>query len=292
MKRSRFDEFVSLRSNNNNNNNNNNSDTGSQSINNTKTLSWMSIVEEIKVVIIEIKSKIKLLNEVHKEHFYNIFDGNSTFTTIEYVSDDISRKIMQVKTKINLIDKIDSITNDENKLKKNIKQMLTKDIYACFEEFKQLQNSFVNDVEIMKKRTKNSLEEIVIDNYNDNNNNNNINSIDNAPMTNISLIDDGDKMMLIERNKELQIIEKNVRNLAELFNDVAILVDDQGIIIDRIDYNIETASTNTELGVKEITEAEVSTSTSRTRSCILLLIVLLIIMIILLIIKFTTKKSN
>ena len=61
---------------------------------------------------------------------------------------------------------------------------------------------------------------------------------------------------LRKRDNELNILLDSVNELAQLFKDMQTLVMEQGTILDRIDYNIDIASTNISKGKKNIIKAD------------------------------------
>ena len=56
--------------------------------------------------------------------------------------------------------------------------------------------------------------------------------------------------MLKKRDNELNQLLNSVNDLAGIFKDMQVLVMEQGSILDRIDYNIDIASTNITSGKK------------------------------------------
>ena len=89
------------------------------------------------------------------------------------------------------------------------------------------------------------------------------------------------------RSKEIEQLTKSINDLAVLFKDLSVLVVEQGTILDRIDYNIETAQTHTKqanVHLEKTLEVEKST---RARSCIVTLAVLILIFLVLLVIKWS-----
>ena len=92
-----------------------------------------------------------------------------------------------------------------------------------------------------------------------------------------------------QRTKEIIQIAKSVNELAQLFNELNILVVEQGSLLDRIDYNIEQTLESLQCASKEITKAEKYQKASRTALCIIVLIVLVFVCGFILIIRQTTK---
>jgi syntaxin 16 len=81
------------------------------------------------------------------------------------------------------------------------------------------------------------------------------------------------------RNEEIVNIAKSIEELAQIFRELAVLVIDQGTILDRIDYNMENAVAHAKEGVTQLASAEEHQKNSMSVKCIILLVVLIIIMV-------------
>lgn len=92
------------------------------------------------------------------------------------------------------------------------------------------------------------------------------------------------------RNAEIVKIAKSIEELAQIFRELAVLVIDQGTILDRIDYNMENAVEHAKEGMKQLEQAEDHQKSSMSVKCILVLVALIIIMVSILIWKHSGKK--
>ena len=61
---------------------------------------------------------------------------------------------------------------------------------------------------------------------------------------------------LDERDQEIMRIAKSINELGQIFKELAVLVIDQGTILDRIDYNMEQVEDKVEKGVEELEKAK------------------------------------
>ncbi len=96
--------------------------------------------------------------------------------------------------------------------------------------------------------------------------------------------------MVNQRDEEIVRIAKSIEELAAIFKELAVLVIDQGTILDRIDFNMESAVDNAKEGIKQLEKAEEHQKNSMSVKCILVLVVLIIIMVGVLIWKHSGKK--
>ena len=106
------------------------------------------------------------------------------------------------------------------------------------------------------------------------------NTFDNFLMT-----QDNDSI-LMRRDTQLGELLNSVTDLAEIFKDMQNLVMEQGSILDRIDYNIDIASTNITSGKNSILKANEYHKNNCFRNVIIVLLVCIFIEALLLIFKF------
>ena len=91
---------------------------------------------------------------------------------------------------------------------------------------------------------------------------------------------------LKSRDSDLNQLLQSMNNLTSTFNDLKNLVVEQGTILDRIDYNIDTAKDNTAKGKKHLMNAENLQKNSCFRNVMLVLVLVVFFEGILLIFKF------
>ena len=100
------------------------------------------------------------------------------------------------------------------------------------------------------------------------------------------LLTQDNNLKLMRRNTQLNDLLNSVNDLAELFKDMQSLVMEQGSILDRIDYNIDIASTNVTTGKNSIVKANEYHKNNCFRNVIIVLLVCIFIEALLLIFKF------
>ena len=84
------------------------------------------------------------------------------------------------------------------------------------------------------------------------------------------------------RDKQIRKIHRSIVELNEMTKDLAMLIVDQGTILDRIDYNIENASHETEAAVQELEVAANYQKKARAKLLVIVLLVAVLVTIIIL----------
>ncbi len=94
---------------------------------------------------------------------------------------------------------------------------------------------------------------------------------------------------IVRRDKELREILKSIVELQELFKEFSSMVIEQGTILDRIDYNIETASTLVKQGNENLITAEKYQKWGGITICLLVAFIALAVVIALVVLRLVFK---
>jgi len=98
--------------------------------------------------------------------------------------------------------------------------------------------------------------------------------------------------VIADREQGINHLNRSVQEVAEIFQDLALLVNEQGAQIDNIQTNIESAATSTEKGVRELARASRHQRRTRSRMCIIFACVLVVIILLVVVLKFGLHKLN
>ena len=198
---------------------------------------------------------------------------NQTIAKIVY---EITTQIQLCEKKIKEFakEKIDNKTDDIIKL--NMQQTLYKNISDFTRKFKLNQDIYNKKYKELAGE-EDPTYEINSSMREDNNDSN---------QTNNFLMTDNSYLALEKRDNELNQLLTSVSDLAEIFKDMQSLVMEQGSILDRIDYNIDIASTNVIVGKKSIVKANDYHKKNCFRNVIIILLICIFIEAFLLMFKF------
>ena len=184
----------------------------------------------------------------------------------------------------------ENIHSYENNVKEFVKQGIESNAHSVikvnmqqtlYKNFSDFTKKFKINQEIYKKKYKELVGEedptYELNASNKEENNNNFNNF---------LMTDNSDLVLQRRDNELNNLLNSVNDLAQIFKDMQTLVMEQGSILDRIDYNIDIASSNVTIGKKSISKANEYQKKNCFRNVIIVLLVCIFIESILLILKF------
>jgi len=206
------------------------------------------------------------------------------------IEQEIQKLIIQMMKKIKFCEgltKMEKIYKNkqsggkiEQKVKDNIKDFLASKIKNFSNEFRRNQQQYMKYLKEMgggdidNNDTLNHSFESLDDNEEDNLNNNFLMKQD----------DDFQEQMK-KRNEDINILANSINELSGIFKDLQNVVQEQGTILDRIDYNIDVSYENSQKGLKFLKKAEEHQSESCFRNVILILFVIIFIETLLIIFK-------
>ena len=168
----------------------------------------------------------------------------------------------------------------QEKIKYNIKMYLVSKIQNFTNEFRKNEQQYLQYLKEMG----------VISIDSNDTNDKDINNIDNEKK-NLSknflyTQEDDINTQIKKRDEDITILSKSIEELSGIFKDLQNVVQEQGTILDRIDYNINISYENTQKGLFSIKKAEEHQNESCFRNAILLLFVIIFIETIMIIYKF------
>ena len=188
-------------------------------------------------------------------------------------SQDILKEIINDKNEED--DEINLYEINNKQIKQNMKQNIINKLSEFTKKFKlnqELYNNKFQDLVIDEEMANKSFS-IRKDDIQDNKG------------TNDFLSTQENNIQLRQRDEDLTNLLKSVNELASIFKDMQTLVMEQGTILDRIDYNIDIASSNITSGKKSISKADKHLKNNCFRNVIIILIVIIFIEALLFIFK-------
>ena len=186
-------------------------------------------------------------------------------------------KFCEALTKM-IKEKKSEVNTSLEKVKNNIKIFLTTKIQNFSNEFRQNQQQYLKYLKDMG---------IIIYSNEDKTNKSEslLNDNDDEKKNFLYTKDDDVNIQIKKRDEDIDILVKSINELSGIFKDLQNIVQEQGTILDRIDYNINISYENSQEGLKNLKKAEQHNNESCFRNAILLLFFIIFVETILIICK-------
>lgn len=182
----------------------------------------------------------------------------------------MTTKVRQCEDNIKKLNKISFNSNIESGIKDNIQINLVDKLRTFTMNFRKNEETYMRNYK-----------ELVGDKLDDDDN-----ILDISHKNSNFLQLDEDTNILAKRDEEINTLLNSINDLASIFKDLQMLVQEQGTILDRIDYNIETALDNSKEAHKHLVKANEYMKGNCFRNATLVIIIIIFIESILLIFKF------
>jgi len=239
---------------------------------------WIEAAEEAREDLKTIRDKLGQLTKAHKKRLLKVFsDDAAPDKEAEAIAGQISSLVRSCEQKIHQVKSRGSVASSSEKdqeFRHNVQRSLATQLQQISQQFRQTQKDYLN--EIRKRQRGSAFEEV--------------------PSSAQGGVDvgfnDGQLLELesmeinaSQRSEEICKIASSINDLHTIFKELAVLVIDQGSILDRIDYNIEQVVVQSKEANVQLQKAEKSQKSNRAIKCILLLVVIDLVLILVLIVK-------
>lgn len=241
---------------------------------------WLESAQRARDDIRCIREKMKELAKAQNRRLLRVFGHDSSpDKDVETISSQISdlirhceQCIHQVKTRGG------SGSSNDTDLRLNVQRSLASQLQGCSQEYRTYQKNYMAKI---KERNRGSAGKSYLD----------------APLLGgEGFIDTGFNDLQLQevetmeidaqqRSAEILQIAQSISELHTIFKELAVLVIDQGSILDRIDYNIEQVVDQSREANVQLQKAERASKSNRAMRCMYCLVVANFILLLVLIIK-------
>eukprot|EP00588_Corethron_pennatum_P011097 CAMPEP_0194272864 /NCGR_PEP_ID=MMETSP0169-20130528/6331_1 /TAXON_ID=218684 /ORGANISM="Corethron pennatum, Strain L29A3" /LENGTH=336 /DNA_ID=CAMNT_0039015643 /DNA_START=40 /DNA_END=1050 /DNA_ORIENTATION=+ len=173
-----------------------------------------------------------------------------------------------------------AVSDEELTVRRNVQRNLARRIQEMGLEFRKRQRAYMGDVADQKGRGTEA--QFGIDIEEAERARQHVES--GMDSHHLSLVEEMEDAVL-QRDEEINKIAQSITDLSTMFKELAVLVIDQGTILDRIDYNMEVVVERTKDGVKQLEKAERKQKSARSMKCIICQLVTIATLVVILILK-------
>lgn len=241
---------------------------------------WVEKIDVVEEDITKIKSRMDQLSALHTKRLMVNFetDESAQEREIESKTREITDLFHHAEGILKAFSKKtenSGITAAERQMRKNIQMNIAKRLQNLGMTFRANQKQYMGRLNSQKKGGGSQLDfltesekKVAAGDFVDS-------GFTVAQMTALEDVE----QLVNDRDEEIVKIAKSIEELAAIFKELAVLVIDQGTILDRIDYNMENAVEHAKEGITHLEKAEEHQKNALSVKCIILLVVLIIIMI-------------
>jgi len=250
---------------------------------------WVDVSDEVHEDIVKAKEAIAALHDLHSRRLKVSFGEDESAQ--EAAIDDATARVTGIlRGAENKIKQIALIGNDgsqqlskaECDVRLNVMRSLGMELAALFKAFRGGQKEYLNKLKAQQSVGNDLFRDV-----------NDAGARGGATGNFDDALDHGlseEQVMQLreleqrsdEREKEIIHLVQSINDLASLFQELSVLVIEQGTVLDRIDYNVEQTLVRMKEANVQLTQADDYSKKTHTLKCIAVLIVVIIIELIVL----------
>lgn len=258
---------------------------------------WVDTVEEVEDCLRDIERRIEALKELHRKKLMVTFDEEGEQAKereIEATAKGITSTFRKAERVLKSItsDTDFTSTDADSKIRSNMVRTLASRLQQASVTFRRTQKEYLKQ-RAAQKNSGGAFD--FLSEAEEQSKATSIVAVDAGStaltLEQIAVVDDMERQ-IAQRDKEIAAIVESIEELSQIFKELAVLVIDQGTILDRIDYNMEQVVERVEDGVVALEKAEQYQKSARPRWCICALLVLIAILMTLLVLKNTNNNNN
>jgi syntaxin 16 len=243
--------------------------------------SWVNDVDGVHHELAEIQRLMDILQSMHSSRVGSVFgkDLQDMEGKIERLTRDITDRFRQAER---MLQKVGSATKraggQEAAIGSNVQRNLAKQLQELSVSFRQSQRKYLAEVQAQKNGSTFDDSKFGIDLHQEQGDGNFFTT------QQVQVVDNLQEAIQ-SRDQEISKIAQSIEELGTIFKELAVLVIDQGTILDRIDYNMEAVVEHTKTGIQQLEKAETAQKSARPMKCIMSLTVLICFLLMILIFK-------
>jgi syntaxin 16 len=244
---------------------------------------WVDDVDQVKTILQEIQRRMDDLQALHASRVGSVFgrDLDDMEVRIEAMTREITDRF---RTAERILQKVGAATRraggEEAAIGANVQRSLAKQLQELSATFRTSQRRYLAEVQAQKGGAMLTGDRFA--------------GIDLSTeqegglftTQQVQVVDDLQEA-IESRDQEIYKIAQSIEELGTIFKELAVLVIDQGTILDRIDYNMEAVVEHTKTGITQLERAERAQKNARPMKCIVCLVTTICVLLLILVLKHT-----
>mmetsp|Transcript_61315 Transcript_61315/g.150077 ORF Transcript_61315/g.150077 Transcript_61315/m.150077 type:complete len:333 (-) Transcript_61315:42-1040(-) len=246
---------------------------------------WVKDVDQVKSILHDIQRNMDTLQKMHASRVGSVFgkDLDDMEVQIEAMTRDITASFRTAEQHLKVVGQATRRAGgEEAAIGANIQRSLAKQLQELSVDFRQSQRKYLAEVQAQKSGVSGGLNDkfagIDLSTGMDGGGG------DFFTTQQVQVVDDLQDAIQ-SRDQEISKIAQSIEELGTIFKELAVLVIDQGTILDRIDYNMEAVVEHTKTGIQQLERAEKAQKNARPMKCIMCLVTTIFVLLVLLVLK-------
>lgn len=245
---------------------------------------WVDSATDAREDLKTLGEKLGQLKKAQQKRLLKVFgDDVQPDKEVEAISQSIGTLLRRCEQTIHAVKTrgtAGGVTETDAEFRNNVQRSLATQLQKHGQSFRQMQKEYLSDI---RKRQRGGM-------WDEPSNSGSGQAADIGFNDSQLLELESMETTATQRSEEICQIASSINDLHVIFKELAVLVIDQGTILDRIDYNIESVVHQAQEANKQLQKAEQHQKSNRATKCMLVLVLINAIMILILIFK--NRKSS